>query len=62
MLMMVDPNVHFHVIPRYEGTRAWAGLDFPDAGWPGPPRRDAATVLDPAIQRKMKDEVALNFR
>ena len=62
MLMMVDPNVHFHVIPRYEGTRTWAGVDFLDAGWPGPPRLDAATVLDPAIQRKMKDEVALNFR
>jgi len=22
MLMMVDPQVHFHVIPRYEGSRA----------------------------------------
>src|SRR5687767_1945464 len=32
MLMMVDPNVHFHVIPRYSGTRSWNGLDFPDAG------------------------------
>ena len=21
MLMMVDPHVHFHVIPRYEGAR-----------------------------------------
>lgn len=37
MLMMVDPDVHFHVIPRYAGTRAWGGIDFPDAGWPGPP-------------------------
>jgi diadenosine tetraphosphate (Ap4A) HIT family hydrolase len=62
MLMMVDPNVHFHVIPRYEGTRTWAGVDFQDAGWPGPPRLDAARVLDPPFQRKMKDEVALNFR
>ena len=25
MLMMVDPHVHFHVIPRYEGTRSAAG-------------------------------------
>src|SRR5688500_2974830 len=26
MLMMVDPHVHFHVIPRYEGVRTAAGL------------------------------------
>ena len=62
MLMMVDPHVHFHVIPRYEGSREWEDLAFPDAGWPGPPRLDAAVALDPENQRKMKSELALNFR
>src|SRR5947207_3561681 len=33
MLMMVDPNVHFHVIPRYAHLRTWNGVDFPDDGW-----------------------------
>jgi len=37
MLMMVDPDVHFHVIPRYSRARSFAGTDFPDPGWPGPP-------------------------
>jgi len=37
MLMMVDPHVHFHVIPRYEGERNLAGLVLRDAGWPGVP-------------------------
>ena len=37
MLMMVDPHVHFHVIPRYEGVRPYGRLDFPDSGWPGVP-------------------------
>ena len=37
MLMMVDPNVHFHVIPRYSDQRQWNGIAFADAGWPGPP-------------------------
>ncbi|MBK1842672.1 HIT family protein [Azospirillum sp. YIM B02556] len=37
MLMMVDPDVHFHVIPRYRETRRFDGLEFPDRGWPGPP-------------------------
>ena len=62
MLMMVDPHVHFHVIPRYEGTRNWEDIAFPDAGWPGPPRLDSAVLLDPENQRKMKSELALHFR
>jgi diadenosine tetraphosphate (Ap4A) HIT family hydrolase len=37
MLMMVDPDVHFHVIPRYDGERSHGELAVPDAGWPGPP-------------------------
>lgn len=45
MLMMVDPDVHFHVIPRYEGVREFGGLSFADAGWPGPPRLDQAVSL-----------------
>ena len=38
MLMMVDPDVHFHVFPRYAGQREHAGIAFPDAGWPDRPR------------------------
>ena len=34
MLMMVDPNVHFHVIPRYSEPRTACGLTIPDPGWP----------------------------
>ena len=37
MLMMVDPHVHFHVIPRYHDLRVFASVEFPDSGWPGPP-------------------------
>lgn len=38
MLMMVDKDVHFHVLPRYEKPREHAGQAFADAGWPGPPQ------------------------
>ena len=41
MLMMVDPDVHFHVLPRYEGEKSHQGLHVPDMGWPGPARLDA---------------------
>jgi diadenosine tetraphosphate (Ap4A) HIT family hydrolase len=33
-LMMVDRNVHFHVIPRYAAPRAFLGLETADPGWP----------------------------
>lgn len=50
MLMMVDPDVHFHVIPRYSSPRAFEGATVPDAGWPGPPVLDAAVTLEPAAR------------
>jgi diadenosine tetraphosphate (Ap4A) HIT family hydrolase len=37
MLMMVDHQVHFHVIPRYDGSRRFAGVDWLDPGWPALP-------------------------
>src|SRR4051812_41108333 len=46
MLMMVDPHVHFHVIPRYSQVRRWDTFEFADAGWPGPPRLDQARQLE----------------
>ena len=46
MLMMVDPHVHFHVIPRYEGVRDFAGASLSDTGWPGPPDLASARKLD----------------
>ena len=46
MLMMVDPDVHFHVLPRYEGERSGAGLTVADAGWPAQPDLGQAVKLD----------------
>jgi diadenosine tetraphosphate (Ap4A) HIT family hydrolase len=46
MLMMVDPDVHFHVIPRYDGTRTFAGVEYRDAGWPAVPSLDVAVTPD----------------
>lgn len=46
MLMMVDPHVHFHVIPRYEGERERDGISVTDAGWPWPPALGQAVALN----------------
>lgn len=37
MLMMVDHQVHYHVIPRYSGIKEFAGLKWVDNGWPALP-------------------------
>jgi len=62
MLMMVDPNPHFHVIPRYSEMRSWQGIDFPDAGWPKAPQLGSAVALSPEQLRAMAVELSLNFR
>jgi diadenosine tetraphosphate (Ap4A) HIT family hydrolase len=45
MLMMADPNVHFHVIPRYDGERSACGVTVADSGWPKAPALGEALEL-----------------
>ena len=61
MLMMVDPQVHFHVIPRYSGSREWEGLDFPDKGWPGTPKLKFIIETDDLQLPSMRDEIKALF-
>lgn len=35
-LMMVDEQIHFHVIPRYENPLVFESKEYPDTDWPGP--------------------------
>lgn len=60
MLMMVDRDVHFHVIPRYQGSRSFADLDVADTAWPGPP--DLATFTEPSAQTRDQLVKALRER
>jgi diadenosine tetraphosphate (Ap4A) HIT family hydrolase len=59
MLMMVDPHVHFHVIPRYASAQNMSGRIFPDGGWPGPPDLKSAPVPEEetraAIHRALRE-------
>ncbi len=50
MLMMVDPHVHFHVLPRYSGVREFGGASFTDPGWPRLPDLANAPALDEACR------------
>lgn len=61
MLMMVDPHVHFHVIPRYPEDRALAGHSLADAGWPGVPDLGAAVDADAALIDALKERLGRHF-
>ena len=48
MLMMVDPHVHWHVMPRYEGEREAVGIRDRRSGLAqGAAARPSAVALDP---------------
>jgi len=58
MLMMVDKDVHFHVIPRYAGTRDYDGQAYADAGWPAAPALGQTIDLDLNAAERLADELA----
>jgi len=58
MLMMVDPHVHFHVVPRYSEPRRWNGLEIADRGWPGPPDLPSAIALSSHQISALSEELA----
>jgi diadenosine tetraphosphate (Ap4A) HIT family hydrolase len=50
MLMMVDPHVHFHVLPRYSAPVLFEGASYADPGWPGQPNLGASEGLADAAR------------
>ena len=53
MLMMVDPDVHFHVIPWYSAARNFENKQFGDSGWPGPPQLGDVNETDEQMNQKI---------
>ncbi len=48
MLMMNDPHVHMHVIPRYATPRDFADSTWTDDNWPKPPQAAVGPTLSDA--------------
>ena len=46
MLMMVDREVHYHVLPRYAEDQVYQDQAFHDPGWPAAPDLSAGPVLE----------------
>ncbi len=61
MLMMVDPDVHFHVIPRYPEPVAFEATAFADHGWPGPPALAQITETDAAANAAIVKRLQANW-
>lgn len=61
MLMMVDPNVHFHILPRYQGDRMLEDVTVGDAGWPGPPDLKSVPQLDRIGLEKLRARFSRNW-
>lgn len=53
MLMMVDPHVHWHVIPRYQKPVQWLGNSFLDTSWPKPPDLSLSSFLPAEIEQEL---------
>ena len=57
MLMMVDPHVHFHVLPRYRAKQEFHGVIIPDEGWPAAPDLSSGTKLSASDQSALRDAI-----
>ena len=61
MLMMVDPHVHFHIFPRYEGSRSCKEVVIDDLGWPGPPDLKSAVQMPAATFTWLRNLLMQNW-
>ena len=62
MLMMVDPDVHFHVLPRYESAREFAGRTHSDRFWPKPVDLTQPAETDAALTEAVRDALRAAWR
>jgi len=58
MLMMADPNVHFHVIPRYSEPQSACGLTIADPGWPVVPQLGVAQEISPTERDALRAHIS----
>jgi diadenosine tetraphosphate (Ap4A) HIT family hydrolase len=62
MLMMVDPDVHFHVLPRYESAREFAGRAHHDRFWPKPVDLTQPVEPNSALSNAVRDALRAAWR
>lgn len=61
MLMMIDPTVHFHIIPRYEQTVEFCNKEFTDKYWPTQPNLEHNINLDETLSKELLTTFRADF-
>lgn len=54
MLMMVDPHLHFHVIPRYSSDINFGAMMWSDSNWPTAPDLGGTELNDEDADKIIK--------
>lgn len=62
MLMMVDPHVHWHIVPRYDGVRSAEGVTITDRGWPKAPQLADSLKLEAGQIAALRDWLRARWR
>ena len=61
MLMMVDPDVHIHIIPRYEAGVAFCEQNYLDEFWPKPVDMSFSLRVDDVHRQELLRTLKIDF-
>jgi len=61
MLMMVDSEVHFHIIPRYSTDKEFEGFIFKDKSWPKKPYTGIVNEISEIVLNKLIEKLRIIF-
>ena len=61
MLMMVDPEVHYHIIPRYSSSRIFDEFEFQDFSWPNPPALSRINEITSDTKERLVEYIREGF-
>jgi diadenosine tetraphosphate (Ap4A) HIT family hydrolase len=61
-LMMVDPNPHFHAIPRYAAPLDLCGSLYGDIAFPKPPDALCGLKVDTATLKEWQDLLSVHWK
>jgi diadenosine tetraphosphate (Ap4A) HIT family hydrolase len=60
-LMMVDNNVHYHVIPRYSKVVTFIGIEVKDYGWPSLPNFSISNKINTEVFDEIRSVLVSKF-
>jgi len=62
MFMMRDPEVHFHIVPRYSQDKNFEGFIFKDTDWPNMPDWKNSNEINETTFSKLIEKLKSEFK